>query len=168
MVDITKAKELVGYCGIFCGVSGLYKGRVMAEVANDLKELMEYENFSQEWLSKFGISFSIEDFLRGLNYFSNKNSSCYPQVPCKKGCGIPDCKVRECAKKKGIEICFECSEFPCKQFSQFEEKERLNIAKEYENFKKLGMEEWIKTQIQKADKGYCEATKKYYTAAMIE
>ncbi len=76
--------------------------------------------------------------------------------------------MRECAKKKGIEICFECSEFPCKNLSQFEEKEQLGILKEYENFKKLGMEEWIKIQIQKAEKGYCEATKKYYTKAMTE
>ncbi len=78
MVNINEAKGSVGYCSISCGLSGLYKGRVMAEVANDLKELIEAENLSQDWLSKFGIDFNFKEFLKGLNYFANKNSSCYP------------------------------------------------------------------------------------------
>ena len=168
MMDISNAKELVGYCGIFCGGSALYKGRVMAGVANDLKELIEAHTFTQDWLSKFfGIDFSFEEFRKGLDYFANKNSNCYPKVPCKRGCGEP-CKIKDCAKNRGIEICFECSEFPCKHFSRFEEKERLDIVKEYEKFKKLGMEEWLKLQMQEMKKGYCGATRKYYIKAKVQ
>jgi len=142
--------------------------RVLESFISILYDVIEAHTFTQDWLSKFfGIDFNFEEFKRGLDYFANKNSNCYPKVPCKRGCGAPR-KIKDCAKNRGIEICFECSEFPCKHFSRFEEKERLGIVKEYGKFKKLGMEEWLKLQIQEMKKGYCGATRKYYRKAKIE
>jgi len=77
------------------------------------------------------------------------------------GGGIAGCKIRECAKEKGVKICFQCEEFPCKMLSEFF-KNHPDIFKEYERFKKLSMEEWLKLQIQEAEKGYCQITRKFY------
>lgn len=164
-MDVAEARKLTGYCGLFCGESGLYKGRIMADVASDLKELMEAHTLTQDWLSKFfGIDFNFDEFRKGLDYFANENSDCYPKVPCKGGCGAP-CRIKDCAEKRGIEICFECSEFPCKRFSRFEDKERLEIIEECERFKELGMAQWLKSKMCEAKKGYCRATRKYYSKA---
>lgn len=53
---------------------------------------------------------------------------CYTKKPC-EGCfnsenGKPEhcrkCKIKKCSKSKGIQYCFECSEFPCKQIKNLE------------------------------------------------
>ena len=166
-MDIDEAKKLLGYCGIYCGKCGMYKGRIIAKVADDLKELIETHGYP-EWVPQFGgIDFKFAEFQKGLAYFTKENSGCYCQEPCKDGGGVPDCEIKKCAEEQGVEICFQCSDYPCKHFSQFL-KRHPEIPKEYERFNKLGSEEWIKTQARKAEKGYCLATRKYYTKSRVE
>ena len=38
-------------------------------------------------------------------------------VSCKAGSGNPGCKVRVCAKEKGIEVCALCENHPCELFT---------------------------------------------------
>jgi len=162
MTDINEAKKLIGYCGIYCGKCGMYKGRIIAKVADDLKELIGTHGYP-EWVPKFGgIDFKFAEFQKGLAYFTKESSGCYCQEPCKAGGGVPGCKIKECAKEKGIEICFQCDKFPCKTLSKFF-KNHPDYFKECERFKKLGMEEWLKLQIQEAEEGYCQVNRKYYT-----
>jgi len=37
MMDITEAKKLVGYCGIYCGGCGMFKGRIISRLPMILK-----------------------------------------------------------------------------------------------------------------------------------
>ena len=160
--------DLIAYCGIYCGGCGIYKGRVITIVAKDLKELIESYSYP-DWVPKFGrIDFNFEEFRKGLDYLTKRDSGCYTQVPCKEGCGCPECKIKECAKERKIELCFECKDFPCEHFSQFGEDWRIAMVKEQERFKKLGIKEWIEVQIQRAEKGYCNSTRKYYTKTKSE
>ena len=72
MVPINEAKGLVGYCGIYCGGCGMYKGRTIAMVAKDLKELIESYNYP-DWVPKFGgIDFDFEEFQKGLDYLTRE------------------------------------------------------------------------------------------------
>ncbi len=167
MVDITEAKKLVGYCGIYCGGCGIFKGRIISMVANDLEELIKVWRYA-EWVPKFGsINFNFVEFQKGLAYLTKENSGCYCQEPCKDGGGVPGCEIKKCAENRGVEICFQCSDYPCEYVSQFL-KTHPEKAEECERFKKLGMEEWIRIQIQKVEKGYCQAARKYYTKAKAE
>jgi hypothetical protein len=46
------------------------------------------------------------------------------------GCGEnPVCKMPGCAKKKGVEFCFECPEFPCPLNYEFFSKSWLDFLK---------------------------------------
>lgn len=46
------------------------------------------------------------------------------------GCGPNNvCKMPECAKSKGVRICFECKEFPCKLNYKFFQKSWLDFLK---------------------------------------
>lgn len=156
--------KLVGYCGIFCNECGVYKGRITPQLAKDLKELVEAQGFP-EWVPQFGgIGFDFKEFQKGLEYFTKENSRCYCQVPCRDGGGIPNCEIRACAQKREFEICFQCNGFPCKCFSWLVEK-NPEILEESKEFKKLGMQKWMKQREQKAKRGYVRATKKYYTRA---
>ncbi len=167
MISFLEAKKLIGYCGIYCGGCGMYKGRIIAKVADDLKELIEAHGYPV-WVPEFGgIDFNFMEFQKGLSYFTKENSGCYCQEPCKDGGGVPGCEIKKCAEDQGVEICFQCSDYPCKHFSQFL-KRHPEITKEYKRFNKLGLEEWIKTQARKAEKEYCRATRKYYSKARME
>ena len=36
---------------------------------------------------------------------------------CRKGGGNPACKMRTCAREKGVEACPLCNEYPCENFN---------------------------------------------------
>ncbi|MCK4251669.1 DUF3795 domain-containing protein [candidate division WOR-3 bacterium] len=159
MVDINEAKKLINYCGGFCGQCGMYKGRIYAKVAQEFLEIVK-AGYS-DWLPKFvKLDFNFNEFLKGVEYFSKKETGPYCQKPCKEGGGAP-CKIRPCAKERGIEICFECKEFPCEKFS-WVLKKHPDKLEDYKRYKKLGLDGLIKFYLERAEKGYASGTRKYY------
>ncbi|MDI6793370.1 MAG: DUF3795 domain-containing protein [bacterium] len=61
------------------------------------------------------------------------------------GCGGPDffnkhpsCSfITCCVKKKNLEVCAECSEFPCSKFKSDEEYQQLKESSSYPSYKKV-------------------------------
>jgi len=169
MVDINDAKELIGYCGIFCGSCGMYRGRIYAKLAQEFLEVINAAGYPDELtINKKGVKpdFDFNEFLKGLEYFSKKESAAYCQEPCIKGGGVP-CKYRICVRERKLKICYECKDFPCEHFSWTLE-ENPEKQKDYERFKKLGFEGWLRFHSDRAEKGYANATRKYYTKAKKE
>jgi len=80
--------------------------------------------------------------------------------------------MKECAKKRGIENCFECRDFPCSTAKehclQFGEESYYDMMRKYEEFRKLGVDAWMQARQQRAEKGYCSSTRKYYTKSKSE
>jgi len=166
MMGTEQARELVGYCGLYCGLCGIYKGRIVAKVAADLQELVAAHEFA-DWVPRFvKIDFSFSEFEKGLAYFCDEQRGPYCQHPCKEG-GGPPCKIRPCAQGKDLEICFECDEFPCELLSRFLER-HPEIIEEKEAFERLGMERWLGLKADEAKRGYVYATGKCYTGAKNE
>jgi hypothetical protein len=106
------------------------------------------------------LNFKFENLQKGLEFFANEKSEAYCRVPCKSGGGAP-CKIRPCAKERGIEICFECKEFPCENFS-WVLKKHPDKSEGYKRYKKLGLDGLIKFYLERAEKGYASGTRKYY------
>jgi len=161
MTDIEEMRKLITYCGAFCGSCTGYRGRIGAMVAKDLREIIAPY---AEWVPQYEkINFNFEDFLKGLDYFADETSGAYCKVACKDGGGAP-CKVKPCAQERGVEICYECEEFPCEHFSWILERypERLEDCKRY---RELGLDAWLQFHIERSKKGYANFTKKYYTKA---
>jgi hypothetical protein len=169
MVEIKKAKKLIGYCGVYCGTCGMYKGRIYAKIAQEFLEVIKAAGYPEELtINPKGIKpdFDFNEFLKGLEYFSKEDSAAFCQVSCKQGGGVA-CKNRPCARERVIEICYECKDFPCKYFSKHLEKYPEKL-KDYELFKKLGYEGWLRFYAEKAEKGYANSTQKYYSRAKKE
>jgi len=50
----------------------------------------------------------------------------------------PSCSfITCCVKKKGLEVCAECSEFPCSKFKSNEEYQQLKESSSYPSYKKV-------------------------------
>lgn len=87
-----------------------------------------------------------EETIKGLEILSK--SAC--AFNCKGGGGWSGCPVRKCCIAKGIDFCFECSEFLCER-NWGEKGEHANVftadkIKRLQETKKIGVEEWIKKQ----------------------
>jgi len=163
MVNVIEPKKYVGYCGVYCGGCGMLRGRTIARVAESLRELIEVYKFVH-WVPEHEpIDFNFKDFKAGIDYFSDSAKGPYCQVPCKEGGGNPFCEVRKCAENRGIEFCFQCTEFPCDKLSLIL-KEHPDLVK----IKEIGIEKWVEEEEKKAQIGYDCHTRKYYTEAKMK
>jgi len=110
-VSDVKDKNLIAYCGLYCGDCFGYKGKI-ADLARDLRKELRQSRFDKTAESLSTLSFfevfknypQCYEVLGALVKFRCKRA-------CKGGGGPPFCKMRKCCQKKGIEGCWQCDEF---------------------------------------------------------
>lgn len=59
------------------------------------------------------------------------------------------CGMKVCAEEKGIEFCFQCSDYPCKMVSDFKNDDRPHHSIIFHNLgliKELGIKQWMQDQ----------------------
>jgi len=135
-------KNLIAYCGLYCGDCINYKGEV-ADLARDLRKKLRAAKFSRvsRGLSKFFKEF--EDY-----------NQCYEvlgamvRLRCKKTCrdagGPPSCKIRSCCQKKNIQGCWECEEFEtCEKLDFLKPVHEDAHLKNLEKIKKQGTNKFL-------------------------
>ena len=102
-------KDLIAYCGLYCGDCPNRKGEI-ADMARDLRKKLRETKFDR-------IARELSGFMKEFRNYD----TCYAVLgdmvklrcrkTCKEGGGPPFCKMRKCCQKKGIEGCWECEEF---------------------------------------------------------
>jgi hypothetical protein len=121
-----------------------------------VSEIADSHGF-QYWMPGAVKDFDYTEFRKGLAFFSDAESWLVCRGSCKSGDGRPDCPMRNCCREKKIDICFDCTEFPCEKTGRNEGM--LIRAREY---KKLGKDKWQQTQDKKAKQGLELHTGKSY------
>ncbi len=101
----------VAFCGLYCGDCFGHRGKV-ADLARDLRKELRDSRFK-----------AFADFMAGTGFGKvyKDYDACYEvlgamvKFRCRRGCrdggGPPQCKIRNCCRKKGLEGCWECGEF---------------------------------------------------------
>jgi len=131
-------KWLISVCGLNCAKCDIYQ----AGHGND--KLM---NEIIEWFKK------------------ERNETVKPeQIRC-EGCRgpldvhwSPDCKMMLCAKKQGLQHCFQCKDFPCTILNKFSLDGTAHHKRTVENMKKMkeiGIGAWIAEQKRKGQSLFC-------------
>ncbi|MEM2103218.1 MAG: DUF3795 domain-containing protein [Candidatus Bathyarchaeia archaeon] len=135
-------KNEVAYCGNYCRTCYWYTD-ALRKPATQLLDLIKSHFELAGWINAQGSN--AEQTIKGLEILSK--TAC--AFKCKGGSGWGDCPVRKCCITKGVDFCFECSEFPC---TLWDEKgkyahvfNRTKIER-LQKMKELGVEEWIKKQ----------------------
>jgi hypothetical protein len=102
-------KNLVGYCGLYCGACGIHQGKMKQAVEN-LRKIISPYDFDKitlklaEYEPAFRHYTEFENVLDGL-------AKLFGECPgCIAGGGDPNCATRECCKPKAYITCAECSE----------------------------------------------------------
>jgi len=93
------------------------------------------------------------DFWKFLNGMTDSGicTSCY------EGGGNPGCKVRICAREKGIKVCALCESYPCEHFGEMFFTVCPTLRQDNELLRNEGMEAWAKLQDERHAKGYTYA-----------
>ena len=131
-------KWLISVCGLNCAKCDIYAAGHGNEELRD--EIIE-------WFRK------------------ERNETVKPgQIKC-EGCRgpfdthwSPECKMMLCAKKKGLQHCFRCKEFPCINVNEFSSDGTSHHRRTIENskrMKEIGIEAWIKEQERKGKSVFC-------------
>ena len=96
-------KMLVGYCGRYCAECLIY---IASTTSNEKQKEKLARKYSKELDKKL----------------TADNIHCWGCRADNKNCWGKDCQFRKCADDKGMEFCYQCSEYPCPDLMKFYEK----------------------------------------------
>jgi hypothetical protein len=149
--------DLITYCGAYGGTCARWCGyRQFRDLASLLTEWVDAQGY-RYWMPQESDEFDYLEFRKGLEFFSKADTWLVCRKCCKGGDGNPDCEIRKCCKNLGLDLCFECVEFPCTKVEA--NSGMLERAKEYQS---LGRVEWLQKQVERGNQGFELHTRKYY------
>ena len=145
MGDRIDDKDLIAFCGLYCGDCHGYNGRV-PDLARDLRKELRDIHYD-----KFAAFISTYSFGKDFKNYDEcyKVLGAMVKFRCRKGCrsggGSPFCKIRKCAMKKGFDGCWGCSEFEnCKELKFLEPVHGDAHIKNLKEIKKKGKKDFSK------------------------
>jgi hypothetical protein len=143
-------KNLVGYCGLYCGACGIYQKRIKQAVENLQKTIVAF-GFNKimpdlaKWEPALKHYTEFDDVMNGLVRLLGECPGCVA------GGGDPSCVARQCCRQKGYVICAECPEVDtCKKLQSTVES--LNNLK---RIRVMGVDNWAQEMQKRVDAGYC-------------
>jgi hypothetical protein len=137
--------KLVTYCGLYCDLCSA-RGRLPGQ-ASALRDTMRKEGW-EYWGESFP---RFKEFWKFLNDMSEPKKSC---PGCRQDGGPPFCGIRKCARKKGLDLCIECEEWPCSRIEGLAAG-YVNLIPDSERHKRIGTARWLKEQKARAATGFC-------------
>lgn len=116
-----KNSELVSGCGLYCGSCGIY----IATQEHDTEKILHYAVVLNQ---------TFEDTLCDGCGAERKSLHCTGM-----------CEFIACKKRKGVDFCFDCHEFPCDALLDFRAKmpHRAGIIESQIRLKEGGIEKWL-------------------------
>jgi len=156
-------EDLITYCGYYGGTCARYRGyTAFRGAAAMLAELCDAHGY-HHWMPGEVKEFDYPEFRKGLEFFSRDDTWFVCQACCKGAGGGPPGCVRSCCEERGVDVCFECAEFPCDRVA--DDEEMVARGQEYQ---RLGRDEWLRRQVEKARQGWELHTGKRYRIEVTE
>ena len=112
-MEYNQLKDRIAPCGLDCSKCYAYVNGDIKNLSNRLKEsLGDFDIYAERFteLIDGAIFKKYPDFKELLADFASADCNGCRNEQCKI---FKDCKVRDCFEKKGVDFCFQCSDFPC-------------------------------------------------------
>jgi hypothetical protein len=134
-------KDLLAYCGLFCGDCAGYSGDI-AESATDLVRVLEAYQFERtskalfaEQIGDYGAFRETLTFLAGLRC---------PTICRRRPTDETGCRIKACAAARGFYACFECDEFEtCGKLADLKELHGDAGVRNLRAIRDMGLEAWL-------------------------
>jgi hypothetical protein len=106
-------KNRLAPCGLHCGKCFAFSdGEIRKSSILLKKALGNFDVYARRFVDLMDepVFKNYPDFKKLLTYFSTIECKGCRKETCRL---FKDCKVRDCHKEKGVDFCFQCSDFPC-------------------------------------------------------
>lgn len=143
--------NLVGYCGVFCGACA-WCNRKWRKPARELIVLLEAYP-PMPWEGE--LDFDYEDFEKGLKWLHKKRYVC---LGCRSDERPTCCEIRDCARSKQIDFCYQREDFPCEKLVKIQKDHPHNVDN-IRRIRETRVEEWIQEQERRAEAGHIHHVK---------
>ena len=132
-------KSRLAPCGLHCGKCFAFCDGDISQLSKELgRYLGDFDIYAERFIDLLDepVFSKYPEFKEMLNCFSTgKCKGCR-----KEKCVLfKSCKVRACSERKGVDFCFQCAEFPCKN-TGFDEHLYIRSVKINERIKEIGVE----------------------------
>jgi hypothetical protein len=134
----------VAYCGLHCGLCA-HRNRIPQQ-AKQLQKSLHEEGMDNWYQYIPEMKNTFPTFWQFLQKLVDLDCT------CRTDGGPPDCKIRQCAKQKSIEICTQCKEYPCKLIRNLAEH-YPTLIQDGKRLQKIGLEKWVKEQEERVKRG---------------
>ena len=129
-------KKLVAYCGLYCPTC--YRNAVSESALSLRREMLGAS--LKDTCGKNPSLRESESFRKTMDELISLKCP----KPCRRGGGVPDCNIRNCCMRKGIEGCWECADFEtCKKLDFLKTFHEDAHLKNLRTLKKLGLDSFI-------------------------
>ena len=112
-----QAERLVSCCGLYCGTCAFFHDSQIKKTAKHLKKLLDgFEHIAKIYENVAPDLKSYPEFVKVLNYLQGQNC-----LGCRMGGGTTHgaacmpltCTMVLCPLDRGLDFCYQCSDFPC-------------------------------------------------------
>ncbi len=115
-------RELLAPCGLYCGVCGVY----IAHRDNNMK---------------------FKEILAGFYGVPVESLSCEGCLSSELSGFCSQCLIRDCTRKKEVEGCHECDDFPCDYIKNFPVPVgKKVILRTIPQWREMGTEKWVEAE----------------------
>jgi len=135
-------KKYVSFCGSYCRTCDWFTGKIRGTFQSALGMLEEY-GFRRLLEGKV----DVENLKEGLSILANTSidSGCKAEIA--KNPEDDRCKIRQCCYQKGLDLCSECTEFPCDLLKSNPGVIKFHCIENLMEIKEKGIEYWIDKQL---------------------
>jgi hypothetical protein len=134
-------KELLAYCGIYCGDCLGYTG-VIADAAEDFRSVLEKYDFEKS--AKAIFPDQLKDYDKTFDQITFMSGLRCPITCRERKDGNVDCEIRKCCISKSFFACYECNDFEvCEKLKVMEGIHYKAMIKNLKEIKSMGLEEFI-------------------------
>jgi hypothetical protein len=79
---------------------------------------------------------------------------------CRAEGGDPGCRIRVCARERGIDLCNQCGDFPCERIQTLAARYPTLIA-DNRRMQAFGMAQWLDEQRERQRRGFIYTDSRY-------
>jgi hypothetical protein len=140
----------VTYCGLHCDLCG---ARARTPVRAEALHQSMYDEGWPFWGAGIPGFKEFWEFLESLFV----DGGC---TGCRAGGGPPHCRIRACARERGLDLCSQCPDFPCAYLEALNAAYPMLITDNL-RMQRVGAEQWNTEQQERARRGVVYADIRY-------
>ena len=146
---MAKKTDLIAYCGLYCGSCPCYT-HTIANLARDLRKELRRSKCDKAApaLAKIPAFKTFKHYQKGYDLLGTMMMfRC--KESCRSGGGSAQCRIKKCVRKKELNGCWQCDDFPtCKKLKALEEFGDIDktYLKNLRKIKRIGPSAFVKQQ----------------------